>query len=123
MTNDNDKQRISTLETQLKSALAKLAQVRNADANKARIIADMRAAQVDGVQLKTVESGHGNSAVYRRDTTLADFYCSVCFFQARQVTCKPEDGALRGYCPNCYKQQTWLRGIAKYSAAQTKNTV
>jgi hypothetical protein len=62
MTNNNDKQRIATLETQLADARHELAQLRDANDNKARIIADLRAAEFHGIsesQLKSVEDRSG----------------------------------------------------------------
>ncbi len=39
-----------------------------------------------------------------------DFYCSQCFLQHYKIPCKPEDGAIMGYCPKCNKRQTLIHG-------------
>ena len=38
-----------------------------------------------------------------------DFYCGVCSHLQRGIPCKPEDGAMVGYCPKCDKRQIFLR--------------
>lgn len=47
-----------------------------------------------------------------------DFYCSQCFLQHYKIPCKPEDGAIMGYCPKCNKRQTLIHG--NYRKAFTK---
>jgi hypothetical protein len=63
-----DKQRISALETLRDSLLAKVMELEEINQRQARIIADMRAAEMKhNPHLKSVENGAGNSAVYQRD--------------------------------------------------------
>ena len=42
--------------------------------------------------------------------TTKDFYCSTCLLQLYEVQCKPEDGAITGYCPKCDEQKVFIHG-------------